>query len=394
MQLQLRQHPSLIKYMGSKTKLLQFLINGLNSCPIDGQLVDLFAGSASLSGAVGDQIPIYSNDIQAYSKILSETYTTSYRGAKTPCSDTIIRKSKKHQKHLLANVPFDMDYSKKFSVIELAEFEKSQQDLINDKFDIDWHFFTKTYSGTWWSATQTSAIDSLRKVADGYKDDPAYPAIISSLMFAMAYSSIGTGHYAQFRDPKTESNVKDILIYRSKNTFDIFERKYNQLLDWLPTQASPLAHRSTQLDFTDCLAQGDDGSTVYADPPYCFVHYSRFYHALETVVLYDSPELQIKNNKLVKGRYRDNRHQSPFSIASKVSGAFEDMFKLVSAKEMSLVLSYSNTGMISLEQLMDLAVKHFPKKPIEIITTDYKHMTLGRQFDRSRDVKEGLIVVK
>jgi len=96
---------------------------------------------------------------------------------------------------------------------------------------------------------------------------------------------------------------------------------------------------------------------------------------------------------VVKGRYRENRHQSPFSIGSKVAGAFEDMFSLASQKNMSLALSYSNTGMITLEHLMDLANKHFVKRTVSIITTDYQHMTLGRQFDRSRDVKECMITV-
>ena len=65
---------------------------------------------------------------------------------------------------------------------------------------------------------------------------------------------------------------------------------------------------------------------------------------IETLVLYDYPILQHKNNTIVKGRYRDDRHQSPFSIRTKVKGAFSDMFKLISESQSYLILSYSDTG--------------------------------------------------
>ena len=56
----------------------------------------------------------------------------------------------------------------------------------------------------------------------------------------------------------------------------------------------------------------------------------------------------------------------------------------VSASGSNLVLSYSNTGMISLEDLGIIAAEEFKGRSIEVLSTDYKHMTLGRQFDRDR----------
>ena len=146
-------------------------------------------------------------------------------------------------------------------------------------------------------------------------------------------------------------------------------------------------------DFKDAL-DIFEGGTIYADPPYCFVHYSRFYHALETLVLYDYPEIQKKNNVIVKGRYREERHQSPFCIKTKVEGAFLNMFKGVKNTESQLALSYSNTGMISLEIMMEIASSVWDSSNIEILTTDHQHMTLGRQGTRYRDVKECLLLVK
>lgn len=67
-----------IKYMGSKTKILPFVINGIQSVYKSGYVCDLFAGSCTLSGALGNQVPIISNDIQVYSSVIAKSYLTDW----------------------------------------------------------------------------------------------------------------------------------------------------------------------------------------------------------------------------------------------------------------------------------------------------------------------------
>ena len=84
---------------------------------------------------------------------------------------------------------------------EFQILEKEQQNLINYHFGDDkYNLFVKCYSGTYWSFSQCLWIDSLRQVADSYMGSPVRNAILSSLMFAMAYNAQSTGHYAQYRD--------------------------------------------------------------------------------------------------------------------------------------------------------------------------------------------------
>ena len=212
-------------------------------------------------------------------------------------------------------------------------------------------------------------------------------------MYAMAYCSQGTGHYAQYRDAKDASSLKDILIYRRRSLTDYFIRKFDQAVAALPAEEPTLKHEITALDFTERLASLPK-CTVYADPPYCFVHYSRFYHAIETLALYDYPEIQERGGEVVKGRYREGRHQSPFSIRTKVPGAFRAMFEGVAKSQSNLVLSYSNTGMISLENLLELIRETMLGYEIELTEVDYDHMTMGRKRDRAREVKECFITAK
>ena len=280
-----------------------------------------------------------------------------------------------------------------FTLENFNQVEKLQQSFIDKDFNYEWHLFAKFYSGTWWSAEQCVWIDAIRQVAEDYKNDISYDLILSSLMYAMAYTSQGTGHYAQYRDANTEPSMRDILRYRKREVKSYFKKKFNEAFTSLPKVTSDLEHVVTSLDFKECL-QNFEGGTIYADPPYCFVHYSRFYHALETLVLYDYPKIQKKSGVTVKGRYREERHQSPFCIKSQVKTAFSDLFIGVKKSNSNLVLSYSNTGMITMNEIDELARIHFPGRTVEMLLTDHRHMTLGRLNDHHRKVKECLIMIR
>jgi len=393
--LKVRHFPQFVKYMGSKSAILPFVVKGLNKVYRTGAICDLFAGSASLSGALGDQVPIISNDVQHYSAILAGAYLRDWRddGRFQGGADLINQAAAlvaEHQNEL----PRNLDSA---NCTELAKFQKAErrnQALLNERFDFNWHLFTKNYSGTWWSASQCLWIDALREVAERYRDEPFYNSILSSLMFAMAYCSQGTGHYAQYRDAKSVSSMRDIQTYRGRSIRDYFLKKYNSLDSFAPSAPPQFRHEISALDYVERL-NSLPRCTIYADPPYCFVHYSRFYHALETLVLYDFPNLQEMGGTIVKGRYRVDRHQSPFCIHSKVANAFDDLFSGTARSRSDLVLSYSDTGMIPFAELLLHAKRSLGTRyRFSVWRIDHKHMTMGRSKDRDRDVTESLIVAK
>ena len=71
------------------------------------------------------------------------------------------------------------------------------------------------------------------------------------------------------------------------------------------------------------------------------------------------------------------------------------MFEGIAASRSNMVLSYSNTGMITMAELEEIAALTFGANyHLELETTDHKHMTLGRQGDRHRDVEECLVLAK
>jgi len=383
--------PHITKYMGSKRKILDFVIGSINDIYKDGMVCDLFAGTSVLSGALGKLVPIHSNDIQEYSAILSKTYLSNYdwqQISNTLLEDVLIAASEhvKVFKEKYSNLNYT--YSAEMKIKQFIQLEKKQQKLLDHNFDGSlYHLFTKYYSGTYWSFEQCLWIDALRRVAEDYKDTPVYYVILSSLMYSMSYCSQSTGHYAQYRDAKSESSKNDILIYRLRDIRLYFETKFNQLKQHLGSNS--LNHTITSLDYRKCLDIMEPGTLVYADPPYAFVHYSRFYHAIETLVKYDYPQVDHK------GRYRSDRHQSPFGRRTEVKQAFQALFLGVRMKKSNLVLSYSNTGMIALEEIMQIAKDIMGKNyDVSYKEQDYKHSTMGRSDDKSKDVKEYLVIAK
>lgn len=376
--------------MGSKSKIMDFVLEGINEVHDGRAICDLFSGSGSIAGAIGQQCIVHSNDIQTYSQILADTYNQAFYDDDMPSSQDIIKQAESIvEKH---KIDISIKYDKDMSLKDFNAIENIQKKLINHNFNYAWHLFSKSYSGTWWSYEQCLWIDAIREVAEKYKGKTYYSVIISSLMFGMAYASQGTGHYAQYRDAKTQSSLRDIIIYRTRSIRNYFVRKYDEIIEYLPKSPILMPHKSTSLDYRDCL-KIFEGGTVYADPPYCFVHYSRFYHALETLTLYDFPSLQVQRGSIVKGRYREDRHQSPFCIKTQVQGAFIALFEGLKNSDSNMVLSYSNTGMITIEELYKISKEVLPNKNIELLTIDHKHMTLGRKEDRQRDVKECLLLI-
>lgn len=159
-------------------------------------------------------------------------------------------------------------------------------------------------------------------------------------------------------------------------------------------------------DFENCLRNlPDNVRTVYADPPYTRDHYSRYYHVLETLTLRDIPKISTVtihgSTHVSNGIYREDRHQSPFCIKSKALDAFRKMFKLTSATNRNLLLSYSpydetkksHPRVVTMQQIITLAKEYFDN--VETVSAgSFKHNKLNstEHFLEASDEAELLIV--
>lgn len=412
----------IMKYMGSKRELLHEIRKIVLEQDLKEKAVlDLFAGTCGVGMALRDIAPIYSNDIQKYSEIIAKgcLSISSHPLSKDEILNLIEIKYKENYDAVSALMPNTIKASNEFKSIskwdendrinytnfasiigenalgyktddkELDKLQKEYAKRQKDASTFPYLQTTHLFSEMYFSVDQAIAIDSVRYAIDNLPEEYSElkNALLAALIHAYSYASAGTGHFAQFRDLSTISSVKDVFIYRKKSVLDIFLRKAEEIISAAMHNAHAPKSKAFAKDYVELL---DDESIrnevglIYADPPYSFVHYSRFYHAIEDLCRYDYPEIEHK------GRYRKDRHQSPFCIKTQAPKAFEDMFERAGKSSIPLLVSYSNTGMISLETLKAIAVnKGYAVKALEI---DHKHSTMGRQKDKDRDVKEALLL--
>lgn len=381
--------PHILKYMGGKREILNDINSAIeNMGIITDTFCDLFAGTAIVAFAFSDKYNIVSNDIQQYSSIFAEAYFADYskykKGALIDdiCKEALLIVQEVDRKH----PDYTFEYYQEISYEEMELIENEQMALINNDFVDGFSFFKKCYSGTYWSYEQCKWIDAIRCVAERRANTKLYPAILSALIYAMSYSTQSTGHFAQYRTLSLK-NYKSVLMYRLKSVHDLFRKKLNELLCCIST--SNHVHRTCTLDYVDCIKTLPEGTLVYADPPYSAVHYSRFYHVLETLVKYDNPKLEYK------GRYRDERYQSPFDQNSNVRTAFQRLFNAIDENKCHLLLSYSDNAMLAQTELLNIARQCLNDRyTIEIFSRDYIHMKMGRNDEYKMSVHELLISFK
>jgi adenine-specific DNA-methyltransferase len=111
----------------------------------------------------------------------------------------------------------------------------------------------------------------------------------------------------------------------------------------------------------------------YADPPYSKEHYSRYYHVLETLDRYDYPESHGK------GRYRQDRFRTRFSLKSEVADAVESLASAIGNRGGTLLLSYPSSGLLT--RTLDVDIEEVLRQYFSavklVIVADAAHSTLG-----------------
>jgi adenine-specific DNA-methyltransferase len=111
---------------------------------------------------------------------------------------------------------------------------------------------------------------------------------------------------------------------------------------------------------------------IYGDPPYSRAQYSRYYHVLESLVLYDYPVITGK------GRYRRGRFETDFSRKGKVISAMNGFVAAAASTGAHLYLSYPRNGLLYQAggDVISILKQHYRKATIAA-SVDLNHSTMG-----------------
>ena len=329
--------------MGNKTKLFNFILPKIEDVTEEGDTIcDLMCGTSSIGYALSQRNVIISNDFQKSSSVVSEALL------------------------LTKNVPTMNEIH--------ADIDNSFQENMKQQH---FNFFYKEYSDTYFAPNQCLQIDSIRFAISKVSKNKQ-SLYLTFLMSAMCKAQSTPGHFAQFLK-------KDCKRVQPLRRYDLLKLFYEKACEFQTIPISKYKNIVFNKDYNDLLNNSllKKVKCFYLDPPYTTDQYSRFYHILETVCLYDSPKTSCK------AKYRERRKKSNFCYKNLVYKEFEKVISFAHSNKSSLIISYSNHGVAVPEKILEIGKKYYNN--FSLVFEDYKHSSQG---SGSIKIFECLIILK
>ena len=384
-----------LSYMGTKVALADDIGRELASLSA-GSLLDLFSGMSAIGRAVAGSRNVWINDTQAFSQIVGEFQFLSGDCCKSPTVyfRKVLRAFRRHfesvSREYRKELQFETDVLRSNNWIALTDLEArllSRLPPIDKQADPKWkkglmpyRLFVGIYAGTYFGLSQCIEIDALRCAIDEVAPTcrPEMRSVrlwmLVALGAALARCSNSTGHFAQYLSC-SESNSHRVLAKRRRSIAEEWVKRL-RLVAPVGDPEWRSGNKAFGRDACELLAdQSVDLSklaVIYADPPYTDDQYSRFYHLLDTMVLYDFPVVSGK------GRYRADRFVSDWSSKKHVETCFSSLISGASKVGSALAISYPDNGLLekSSERLPEMLSGHY--KNVRIVSKfNHHHSTMG-----------------
>lgn len=347
-----------MKYMGSKRVMLQ---NGLGELlgreAADAyRFVDLFAGSGAVAIHVASRFPItvLAFDLQQYSAVLT--------------SAVVSRKAKLNWQEVWQHWKYRAQVQ--FKATKFPTAPKLTQTIVADyrswcdeQAELP---ITKAYGGHYFSPHQAGWIDALR--ANLPEREPAWTVALAALIQAASQCAAAPGHTAQPFQP-TRTAKFFLAEAWSKNTVE----KTRAAFEILAGQFAIQRGHAKVADANDAAKQLQERDLAFIDPPYSGVHYSRFYHVLETIANGTCGEVTGV------GRYPDRafRPRSNYSVSSESTEALEDLLGTVASRGARAILTFPDhdcSNGLGGDSVREIASDHFRVRETQVKS---KFSTLG-----------------
>jgi adenine-specific DNA-methyltransferase len=396
-------------YMGTKRYLASTVADVISTCK-KGIVLDAFAGMCSVGEAVGGVRTVWNNDVQIFA---SEVARALFTSASMPLSASeAVAKIYTYfcvnrnalQDRFSTRIQEENNALNKKDVGSLILYQQNARHVGNDaelnKERIELAIKPRTapyrlaaisFADGYFGLAQSIEIDSIRFAVDNALDKKEINAdehrwLVIALCLASTKVATTTGHFAQYMKP-SEGNFKRFSQQRKKSVWSA----WLECLVGLEPIGSTGWRRKNKVFRQDSLSlfgafcnSEKKPAVVYADPPYTADHYSRYYHILETLVMYDYPTCAGE------GRYRPDRFATPFSIKTKLVESLDVFVKGCRNIGADLVLSYPNNGLLEATEanMIEILKKHYRRVQI-VHSINYQHSTMGASKGASKnDVKE------
>lgn len=341
-----------MKYMGSKRAML---LNGLGQVIRDEaagakRFVDLFSGSGMVSWFAGQNtsLPVVAVDLQLYAVVLARSVLARTSMLSAPKLERDwIAKAKARRSHISAwRRAQKVDTAGKST----RQWARKARELCGS-LELALGPVWSAYGGYYFSPSQALTLDCL--LASIPKEEPARSVCLAAAIVSASECAGSPGHTAQpFRPTPTAGPFlrkaweRNPLQYAAKALRRICPRH------------AAIKGRAVVADAVVWAKELVDTDLVFIDPPYSAVHYSRFYHVLETIARGRCSAVEGA------GRYPPfcERPASSFSRKSESHPALQELFAHLRSAGCAAILTFP-AGMcsngLSGELVVEAARRHF-----------------------------------
>lgn len=397
-----------IRYMGNKVALAHDVAALVADVDANRPLVDLFGGMCSIAGAVSEsRRKVWVNDIQQYASLVARCLITSQDlpptrakilATLTPAYRDNLNALQKRYSNALRDERRVLDSGSltaykcaydEWSHIGNSELLAREAARLRNTGQKGPHrLATLTFSWGYFGLRQSIEIDSIRAAIDAaaagttWSTDEAAWCRLALLQSCSRVAS-APGHFAQFLRGTTQTSLERIMLVRARSVWDAYLDDIEHLAPF-GTKAWRRSNRVFKQDALTIWPTFDQNALppaiFYADPPYSKEQYSRFYHVLETLELYDYPEAHGI------GRYRPDRFTTPLATKSGVLNSTRSLCTAIAERRGVLVLSYPSSGLLTAELGIDLPAllgEYFDEVQMALAVNS-AHSTLGGRHGNAR----------
>jgi adenine-specific DNA-methyltransferase len=387
-----------IKYMGSKRSLAPKIARRISREHPGATVLDVFSGMCAVGAELVGRHTLFTNDVHAFAEVVADSlfvagdetpnateiskFLAAYERNRRALYDALSSRLKREQsviesvakkqgwkkfrdftkRQLSHPVPTEIN-----GLAKLATYRAKPQQF---PYRLASSYFAHAYFGL----KQAIEIDSIRYATD-QSSDRFRSRYLYALIQAMSHCAATSGHFAQFLVPRDRENTSFISRIRQRSILtrflaalvsfpivDCLDRKKNRVF----RAEATLLLKNDRHEFPK------RNFVIYADPPYSKAQYSRYYHVLESLILYDYPECDSK------GRYRRERFQTNFSRSAGVVDAMTEFVKAAAELQAPLYMSYPRHGLLSDAggDLRSILKEHY--KFVRLVAHEpLNHSTLG-----------------
>ncbi len=357
----------LIPYIGNKRKLLDLIAQALKHSTKSGvpTFLDLFAGSgvvARLAKTLGYRV--IANDWEPYAKVINGCYI----GNNTPPDFKALGGYEKALARLNGLPPR----------VDWITDHLCPRDDENYDIEVDRMFYMRKNG---------MRIDAIRhRILEwrdsGTIDDSEQDCLLAPLLYQACYTSNTSGVFKGFHNGW--GGQTRTALYRIAGDLRLTPAVFfdngqdNQVLcDDAQRVAEDL--RADELD------------VVYLDPPYNQHPYGSNYHVLNTIALWDKPELSQTITPGTKSAIRRDwraERRSAYNHADEAAGAYAKLLQTLNSR--FILTSYSTDGFIPLEKMLEANIR---RGHVRIEMKGYKRYRVSSQRFSNKPMNVEFVVV-